>query len=74
MFGRCRERRTAESTNRVITVQRCQRADSNGAIVVSTAGGGVIIPFQGGMGGGSGRKLHLRWIGRMRVSAFLEPV
>ena len=49
MFGRCRERRTAEYVNCVITVQRCQRADSNGAIVVSTAGGGAIIPFHGGM-------------------------
>ena len=53
MFGRCRERRTAESANRVITVQRCQRADSKDAIVVSTADGAVIIPFQGGMGAGA---------------------
>ena len=53
MFGRCRERRTAESANRAMIVQRFHRADSNGAIVVSTADGGVIIPFHGGMGAGA---------------------
>ena len=39
-FGRCRERRTAESANRAMIVQRCHRADSNGAIVVSMGGRG----------------------------------